>query len=704
MTTKPKIAMSTDFLSAFAQLPRKIQGKVTDFIDKFQKNPKTPGMNYEKILNAADKRLCSIRIDDTYRGILAREEESGTYLLLWIDHHDEAYEWACRRRCAVNAYSGSIQVYEVEQGEKEDLVPQYAGYAVPYRLFQNVSDADLLTLGVPSEQIILVRKIVSDDEFKAASKIFPSDAYEYLSYLADGLPVAEVLELAAADRGPKPAAETFAEALESPQNTRSFVVVEGEEELRKILSEPLEKWRVFLHPTQRKIVEKTFSGPARVLGGAGTGKTVVALHRAKFLASKLTSGKILFATFTANLASDIRENLRKICIPEEFARIEVVNLDAWVREFLASQNYGAEVHYEDETLKEIWNEACKEKPAELKLPKVFFKEEWARVAASQEAFTLEKYLAANRSGRGTGLTQNRRKDVWKVFEAYQRLTQEQNVRDIHTAMADCRVMVENGLNSVKYEHVIVDEGQDFSPNAFRLLRGLAGGEHENDLFIVGDSHQRIYRNHAVLSSCGVAIRGRSSTLRINYRTTEETRKFAFALLQGVDFDDLDEALDPGDRCKSLMHGNPPKIQTFENPDDEFQFLLTEILNLTEENVALENICLVARTHKLLEEYARRFSESGIPTFEITGMQSDDRSTDGLRIATMHRVKGLEFQYVFVAAVNHGTIPLPASIDRTDEQTRLETTTSEKCLLYVALTRAQKAAWITSFGTPSEFLK
>ena len=479
--------------------------------------------------------------------------------------------------------------------------------------------------------------------------------------------------------------------------------MDGEEELRKILSEPLEKWRVFLHPTQRKIVEETFSGPARVLGGAGTGKTVVAMHRARFLASKLTEGKILFATFTANLASDIRENLRKICTPEEFARIEVVNLDAWVREFLTSANYGAKVHYEDETLKEIWNEAFKEKPADLKLQKAFFKEEWTRVAAVQEAFTLEKYLAAKRSGRGTRLTQNQRKEVWKVFETYQRLTLEQNVRDSNTAMAECREMIENGLNPVKYVHVIVDEGQDFSPNAFRLLRALAGEEHENDLFIVGDSHQRIYRNHAILSACGVSIRGRSCTLRINYRTTEETRKFAFALLRGVKFDDLDEADDAGDRCKSLMHGNLPKIQTFENADDEFQFLLNEILNLTEENVALENICLVARTHKLLEEYARRFSESGIPTFEITGMQSDDRSTDGLRIATMHRVKGLEFQYVFVAAVNHGTIPLPASIDRTDEQARLETTTSEKCLLYVALTRSQKAVWITSFGELSEFL-
>ncbi|MCR5163320.1 MAG: UvrD-helicase domain-containing protein [Thermoguttaceae bacterium] len=695
--------MSTDFLSSFAQLPRKIQSKVMDFIDKFQKNPKTTGMNYEKILNAADKRMCSVRIDDTYRGILAREEESGTYLLLWIDHHDEAYAWACRKRCAVNAYTGCIQVYEVEQGEKEDFKPQYSGYAVPYRLFQNVSDEDLLRLGVPQEQIILVRKIVSDEEFRTASAVFPRDAYEYLSYLADGVPTAEVLELAAADRAPQPTAQTFADALESPQNTRSFVVVEGEEELRRILSEPLEKWRVFLHPTQRKIVEKTFSGSTRVLGGAGTGKTVVALHRAKFLASKLTSGKILFTTFTANLAADIRENLRKICTPEEFERIEVINLDAWVREFLASRNYPAEVHYEDETLKAIWDEAFQEKPADLKLPKPFFKDEWARVAAAQEAFTLEKYAAANRAGRGTPLTQNRRQEVWKVFEAYQRLTNERNVRDINAAMTECREMVQSDPDFGKYAHVIVDEGQDFSPNAFRLLRALAGEEHENDLFIVGDSHQRIYRNHAVLSACGIAIRGRSSTLRINYRTTEETRKFAFALLQGIDFDDLDESPDEGKLCRSLLHGDRPTVKNFENADEEFQFLMTEILNLTEENVALENICLVARTHRLLEEYARRFTENGIPTYEITGVQSDDRACEGLRIATMHRVKGLEFQYVFVSAVNSRTIPLPAAIDRTDEKSRAETLTAEKCLLYVALTRAQKAAWITSFGEESEFL-
>lgn len=247
-------------------------------------------------------------------------------------------------------------------------------------------------------------------------------------------------------------------------------------------------------------------------------------------------------------------------------------------------------------------------------------------------------------------------------------------------------------------------GKTMYQNMIKKHRVLAGEEHPNDIFIVGDSHQRIYRNHPTLSKCGINVRGRSSILKINYRTTEEIRKHAFALLNGISFDDLDEGLDIGDRCQSLTHGEKPIIENFSNANDEFDFILSEVKKLKNNGVALTDICVVARTKKLVDDYIALFTGAGIRSYAIKRNKVDDRSFDGLRVATMHRVKGLEFKYVFIAAVNNRIIPLPSAINKTDPVSEAESITSEKCLLYVAMTRAQKGVYITSYGKESDFLK
>ncbi len=469
------------------------------------------------------------------------------------------------------------------------------------------------------------------------------------------------------------------------------------------MAEPLEKWRVFLHPAQRKIVQKEYSGPARVLGGAGTGKTVVAMHRAKHLASKCEGQqKILMTTFTANLAADIRENLRKICTLEELRRIEVVHLDAWVNQFLRESGFSAQIGYDD-TIVPLWEKAILLADNNLPFERSFYEEEWNRIVIAQEALTLEKYVKATRNGRGTRLDRKKRMQVWKVFENYQNLMKENQIRDINTAMYESTRLLESVGKRQPYVSVVIDEGQDFSDNAYRLIRALAGEEHPNDIFIVGDSHQRIYRNHPTLSKCGIHVRGRSSILRINYRTTEEIRKHAFALLKGISFDDLDEDFDLGDQCQSLTHGGKPIIKNFNNANDEFDFLIDEIKKLKDNGVVLTDICVAARTRKLVDDYIALFTRAGIRSYVIKRNKVDDRSFDGLRIATMHRVKGLEFKYVFIAAVNNRIVPLWSAINKTDSISEAESLTSEKCLLYVAMTRAQKGVYITSYGRKSEFL-
>ena len=696
MMDKPMVAISTDFLTSFASLPKQKQGKATEFFNKFRTNPNSPGINYEKIDEGIDKNICSVRIDDTYRAIVVRCPDTNVYMLLWVDHHDEAYAWAKRKKCSINKVTGGVQVFDVQEVVVEKQIEKET-------IFAAYTDDQLIRMGLPEEQIPMIKSLESMDEFYAMKKSIPEDAYEGLEWLAHGFDYDEVIETLYEDEAEQVKDDDFAAALQSDSSKKSFVIVDGEEELKRIMAEPLEKWRIFLHPTQRKIVNRDYSGPVRVLGGAGTGKTVVAMHRAKRLASDLPLGKrVLFTTYTRNLADDIRENLRKIASMDQMKKIEVINLDAWVASFLRDQGYEYNISYGDE-LDKIWDDAVAQAGGSLDYTKNFYIDEWIKVVQAQEAYTKEKYVKTSRIGRGLRLDRIKRMKVWAVFEEYMNLMDEKKLRDSEFAMYECRIILEKQFSAGRYESIIVDEGQDLSPSAFRLIRALAGDAHKNDIFIVGDAHQRIYRNKAILSKCGINVRGRARKLRINYRTTEEIRKYAFGLLKGVSFDDMDEEYDDGDNCQSLTHGEKPVIQKFNTPEDEMEFIVKEIKELEASGVPRKDICLVARTHKLINGYKDGLRNDGINVFEITTNKVDDRSRDEVRIATMHRVKGLEFNYIFVAGVNNKALPNGVRSDFSDDVSLEEFETEEKCLLYVALTRARTGVYVTCYGTMSKLI-
>lgn len=698
MNNKPTVAISTDFLTAYAALPRQKQGKVTEFFNKFRNDPMHPGINFEKINEGIDKNICSVRIDDTYRGIVVREPENNVYILLWVDHHDEAYAWAKRKKCSINKLTGSVQIFDVQEViEEQKAIDEPA-------LFANISDEVFEKIGLPEEQLPMIKAIKTLEGLHSLKAAIPEEAFEGLEWLGNGFSVEEVLDTLYPEIEKVEVKENdFAAALQTDTSRKSFVIVEGEEELQAIMQEPLEKWRIFLHPTQRKIVKKIFNGPARVLGGAGTGKTVVAMHRAKVLASNLESNeKILFTTYTKNLAEDIKDNLRKICTAEEMKRIDIINLDAWVSNFLRRQGYEYQIVY-DEEVDKAWRDAIAIEGGDLSFVENFYKDEWVKVVQAQEVYDKVSYCKASRIGRGVRLDRKVRMQIWDVFDEYQNIMNEKLQRDVETAMYECRKILENKKLTGQYTSIIVDEGQDLSPSAYRLLRSLAGDEHRNDIFIVGDSHQRIYRNKAVLSKCGINVRGRSSYLRINYRTTEEIRKFAFGLLNGVSFDDLDDDYDNGKGCQSLTHGDKPEIKEFATPEEELDYLVSRIHELETAGVEQKNICIVARTHKLLDGYIAGLQRAGIKSFEIKANKTDDRSFEGVRIATMHRVKGLEFDHVFVVAVNKKVLPFGTRADFEDDISLEEFRTGEKCLLYVALTRARKSACVTCYGGLSELV-
>lgn len=680
------IAIYSDFLSAFTKLPLGIQNKTNNFIKKFKQNPKDPGINLEKIFNPYDDKFYSGRVDKTYRVIIAIQEKTNTYVLLWVDHHDEAYKWANTKKIEVNKLTGLLQLYDILPVKVEEK-------AVLNKVFDKYTNEQLVAIGVPDVQLPFLRSLVSEAEFFTNKKAFSNDVYEYLEFLVNGVDYSEVLELVQ-DLETDDVSDEFDKAL-SGGNVRSFAVVEGQEELDKMFDAPLDKWRIFLHPSQKKLVDRDFSGPARVSGEAGTGKTVVAMHRAKYLLGQ--NKKVLFTTFTANLVGDIETNIMKILSLKEAKRLDVKGIDSVIISYLSSKGKKNKIIYDEDKLLNYWDKAIDNAKVDLELDASFYMEEWRKIASILDVLSVEKYVSVPRAGRGIRLDRGQRLKVWHVFEEYMSLLNSDSVRDINYATYEARALLKANPET-PYDSIIVDEGQDISSNAYKFLRQYAGEEHTNDMFIVGDPHQRIYKNKAVLSKCGINIKGRSCLLKINYRTTEETRKYAFGFLNGINFDDIDTEYSGSNKCQSLTHGEVPVIKNFENYSDQLAFVSAEIKQLHDSGVLYEDICIVARTHKQIELANIELNKNDVPCYEINSNKEDNDSEPGIRLATMHRVKGLEFRYVFVISVNKNIIPmLSLNVDKNDND---ENYTIERCLLYVALTRAQIKAYVLSYGTPS----
>ena len=715
------VAVSNDFFKALNALPEKARGKVATFISKFRDNPRSPGLNYERIDGGKDAFIRSLRVDQDIRCIVRAPEEGNSYVLLWVDKHDDAYQWARRRTCHVNRVSGALQVVDVESAEAavgdaiEAAVSQALASsattsvtrsAATESLFARCDDDQLMLLGVPEALLPAVRAVTTEDALSRLIEWVPQSCVDGLILLADGRSIEEVIDELERKRPAHVDTSDVAAALNTPESQAEFMVITDDELLEAMLAAPMEQWRVFLHPSQRKLVERDWSGPVRVLGGAGTGKTVVAMHRARWLAHQLkeqTGARILFTTYTRNLATDIRSNLIKICSPQELQRLEVIHLDGWVMKFLQGQGLQVRV-FNDSARKACWDMAMAVADTSLGLERRFYEEEWSEVVLANGCRTLPEYIAARRIGRGRRLTRQNRVQIWPVFDALRTEFRQRGLWEPEDAkQAAIDILQESGL-APGYRSIVVDEAQDLDVASFKLLRALVGEQHDNDLFIVGDPHQRIYGKPVVLSRCGIEIRGRSRKLRINYRTTEETRAWATAVLHGLDFDDLDGGTDSTSDYRSLLHGDHPLVKGFDDPAEEQRFLADTLRQLQKEQGSLAATCVTARTNSGVEKLNTALQREGFTTRVINKDESDDPSDPALRLATMHRVKGLEFDQMFIPGLDQTQMPLRYELDqRPDQISRELFEQQERSLLHVAATRAKKRVVVSYSGKPSPLL-
>ena len=422
------VAVSNAFFKSLNKLPDKSRSKVASFLSKFRDNPKSPGLNYEHIEGGKDNLIRSVRVDQEIRCIVRAPDQGNVYVLLWVDKHDDAYQWAKRRSCHVNRVSGALQIVDVESAEEAiatsvESKSEKASFSKSDKvasLFVSCSNEQLMLIGVPEVLIPAVRACNNEESLNMLIEWLPQSCVEGLILLADGCNIEEVINEVVINSKGKVDISDVATALDRPESMAEFMVITDDDVLEAMLSAPMEQWRVFLHPSQRRLVERDWNGAVRLLGGAGTGKTVVAMHKARWLASRNIRngnlGRIMFTTFTRNLATDIRNNLTKICSPEELQIIDVQHLDGWVLNFLKGQGLPVRV-FDDNAKKACWDMAMAVEDTSLCLDRRFYEEEWKEVVLANGCNSLSDYISVRRIGRGTRLNRQNRVRIWPVFDA-----------------------------------------------------------------------------------------------------------------------------------------------------------------------------------------------------------------------------------------------------------------------------------------------
>lgn len=680
------------FTDSLARLTGEEQKAVKTTAFDLQMNPANPGHSFHKLDKARDKNFWSVRVNADLRLIV--HKTPGSLLLCYVDHHDKAYAWAERRKLETHPKTGAAQLVEIRETVREVIVPVYVPQEAPAPrkepkppLFAERSDDELLGYGVPPEWLEDVRR-ADEDSLLALADRLPAEAAEALLELATG----------GKPRVPVPAVAP-ASPFDHPDALRRFRVMTNVEELQRALDFPWEKWTVFLHPEQREFVERDYNGPARVSGSAGTGKTVVALHRAVHLARRHPDARVLLTTFSDTLAHALQTKLRRLisgepCLGE---RLEVHSLPALGLRLHQAHCGPARLVSQNE-LREILRAASAAVGGhKFSLP--FLLTEWEQIVDAWQLGTWEAYRDVARLGRKTRLSEAQRRVLWTIFE---QVRSELEQRKLTTQAAIFTSLASALARSQRppFDFAVVDEAQDLSVAQLRFLAAL-GGDRPNALFFAGDLGQRIFQPPFSWKSLGVDIRGRSRTLRINYRTSHQIRQQADRLL-GPEVADVDGNVENRRDTISVFNGPPPVIRICQSEDEEIATVAAWLKEQSESGVQPHEIGIFVRSAAQLTRAESAVGAAGLP-FKI--LDEHVETTSGhVSVSTMHLAKGLEFRAVAVMACDDEIIPLQERIETIGDDADLqEVYDTERQLLYVACTRARDHLLVTSVAPASEFL-
>jgi mRNA-degrading endonuclease RelE of RelBE toxin-antitoxin system len=682
------------FTESLARLTGDEQKAVKTTAFDLQINPANPGLSFHKLDKVRDKKFWSVRVNADIRLIVHRSDTS--LLLCYVDHHDKAYAWAERRKLETHPKTGAAQLVEIRETVKEIIIPAYVQAELPLApaptaekppLFAGSSDEELLGYGVPAEWLADVKK-ANEDTLLALADHLPAEAAEALLELATG----------GKPRIPQPIPASVS-PFEHPDAQRRFRIMSNTEELERALEFPWDKWTIFLHPEQKDLVERDYSGPARVSGSAGTGKTIVALHRAAHLARKNPDARVLLTTFSDPLAHALRTRLRRLIgnEPRLGERIDVGSLNA-----IGVRLHKSLVGPANLATPDLVSSLVKEAAGAVgghTFSQAFLAAEWAQVVDAWQLETWEGYRDFVRLGRKTRLTEPHRKVLWSIFERVRAGLRSRGMLT-HAALFTALAAAIGKSRRPPFDFAVVDEAQDLTPANLRFLAALCGSR-PNGLFFAGDTGQRIFQQPLSWKSLGVDIRGRSRSLRVNYRTSHQIRTEADKLLGPV-VTDADGNSESRTDTVSVFNGPPPSIRRSASEAEEVATVCEWICDLARSGVAPHEIGVFVRCEAQLDRARAAVEKSGI---EFKVLDEHVETTSGyVSIGTMHLAKGLEFRAVAVMACDDEVIPLQQRIEDVGDDADLkEIYDTERHLLYVACTRARDHLLVSGVVPVSEFL-
>jgi len=684
------------FTDSLARLTGDEQKAVKTTAFDLQMNPVGGGLSFHRLGRAKDKEFWSVRVSADIRIIVHRTQRS--LLLCYVDHHDRAYAWAERRKLETHPRTGAAQLVEIRETVREIVVPvfstQPAATEPKPALFADRSDEELLGYGVPPEWVADVRRVDEDGLLALADRL-PAEAAEALLELATGgkprVPPPSVLE----DAVVAPGAAAFAH----PDAQRRFFMVSSVEELERALDSPWEKWTVFLHPEQRQWVERDYTGPARVSGSAGTGKTIVALHRGAHLSRLHPEARVLLATFSEPLAHALRAKLRHLVgnEPRVAERIEVYALPALGLRLYQAHFGPAEIATRDQVLDLLRSASAQVEGHKFSLR--FLATEWEHVVDAWQLDSWDAYREVPRLGRKTRLPEARRRVLWSIFGRVKAGLKKQDLLTKATVFERLAgALVHEGRSP--FDFAVVDEAQDLGVAEMRFLAAL-GADRPNALFFAGDLGQRIFQQPFSWKGLGVDIRGRSRTLRVNYRTSHQIREQADRLL-GPETVDPDGNRDLRSDTVSVFNGPLPMVQQFATYAEESEAVAEWLSERSREGLRPHEIAVFVRS---ANELGR--AESAVKAAGLSSHNLDDHveiAAGQVSISTMHLAKGLEFRAVAVMACDDEVIPSQERIEAVGDDGDLqEVYDTERHLLYVACTRARDCLSVSGVVPPSEFL-
>ena len=677
------------FTASLAKLTGDEQKAVKTTAFDLQLDPLRPGFQFHRLDGARDPNFWSLRVSRDIRIIVHRTQ--GSLMLCYVDHHDDAYRWAERRKMETHPRTGAAQLVEVRETVEEIPIPVYvpvAQQAPPKRMpFAGLLDDQLLSYGVPVEWLPDIHVADEDGILDIASHL-PSEAAEaLLEFATGGMP-----------QMPRPV-PVGVDPFEHPDAQRRFRVMRDREELERALDFPWEKWAVFLHPAQREIVERDFLGPARVSGSAGTGKTIVALHRAVHLARANTNSRVLLTTFTEALANALRDRLRILVSsePRLAERVEVYSLDA-LAERLYHLNLGVPSSVSTEELRALIEEAASSVDVN-RFSLGFMLTEWEQVVDAWQLDTWEAYREVPRLGRRRRLPEGQRRALWSVFEYVRSSLHERSLITRSEMFAQLAATFGETQRS-PFDFIVVDESQDVGVAQLRFLAAL-GADRTNGLFFAGDLGQRIFQQPFSWQALGVEVRGRSRTLKINYRTSHQIRRRSDLLL-GAEIADTDGNAESRAGTISVFNGPEPAIVISQSIDEEAKVVADWLTQLTERGLEPHEISVFVRSTEHIDRASIAIEQTGLG-FIVLDHQVQT-AVGHVSVGTMHLAKGLEFRAVVVMACDDEVIPLQERIESVADDSDLEDVyNTERHLLYVACTRARDHLLVTGIEPASEFL-